>query len=204
MPALTKHAAAQTVAITAVSDIWKLRREAGAAEIKKQTGNEVTQARNNDELYALKNVDAVIIATADFQHALHGVEAVRAGRDAYIEKPLANTMSDARAILKAVNESKRIVQIGTQRRSTANYQRAREFIQSGEFGDICRAEFTRNHCQLKRFRRPDWVAQLKQEDTDWKRWLLNRPQVPFDAQKYVEFRWYWPYSSGRKQEIILA
>ncbi len=196
LPALLQHATAQNCEVAAICDLWRLRREAGAAAMNKATNQAVALARNTDELYAMKNVDAVIIATADFQHALHGVEAVRAGRDAYIEKPLANTMDDARAILKAVNETKRIVQIGTQRRSTPNYQRAKEFIQSGEFGDLVMAEFTRNHCQPKRFRRPDWVALLKEADTDWRRWLLNRPPVPFDARKYVEFRWYWPYSSG--------
>ena len=70
----------------------------------------------------------MIIATSDFQHAMHGVEAMKAGRDAYIEKPLANTMADAKAIRAAVKESGRIVQIGTQRRSSEKYRRAYDFI----------------------------------------------------------------------------
>src|SRR5262249_31406251 len=135
-PALAQLASEQNCEIVAVSDIWKLRREEGAAWLGKQAGKTISQARNNDELYAMKNVDAVIISTADHQHALHGVEAARAGRDAYIEKPLANQMADAHAILKAVKDTKRVVQIGTQRRSSKNIQRAKEFLQSGEFGAI--------------------------------------------------------------------
>ena len=74
--------------------------------IEKLTGARSDAVRNNDELYARKDVDAVLIATADFQHALHGVEAVKAGRDAYVEKPTAHTMEDARKFLAAVKQDR--------------------------------------------------------------------------------------------------
>jgi predicted dehydrogenase len=196
IPAFLKSADALNFEIVAVSDIWSLRREAGAAQIEKLTGKRPATARNNDELYARKDVDAVIVATADFQHALHGVEAVRAGRDAYVEKPLANTMEDARAIRRAVRETGKIVQIGTQRRSEPVYQRAYEFIRSGKFGDIVMVEMTWNVNQPGRWRRPDVVPTLREADTDWRRYLLTRPFEPFDARKYLEFRLFWPYSSG--------
>jgi len=196
IPSFVKHASALNFEIVALSDIWSQRRDAGAAYVEKQTGKRPELCRNNDELYDRKDVDAVIIATADFQHALHGVEAVRAGRDAYVEKPLANTMADARAIRKAVKETGRIVQIGTQRRSSPKYQKAYEFLKSGQFGDLVMAEMTWNVNQPGRWRRPKVVAQLRQEDTDWKRYLLNRPHEAFDPRKYLEFRLFWPYSSG--------
>jgi predicted dehydrogenase len=180
----------------AVSDLWNHRREEGSALLQKLGGSPVVAVRNNDELYERKDVDAVIIATADFQHALHGVEAVKAGRDAYVEKPLADTMADARAIREAVKQSKQIVQIGTQRRSTPSYQKAYEYIQSGKFGDIVMVEMSWNVNQPGRWRRPDVVPLLQEHDTDWKRFLLNRPHEPFDARKYLEFRLFWPYSSG--------
>ena len=184
--------------IVAVSDIWNRRREEGAAFIQKMSGGSdpVDAVRNNEELYARKDVDAVIIATADFQHALHGVEAVEAGRDAYVEKPTAHTMADNRKFLAAVKKSGKIVQIGTQRRSTPSYMKAAEYIKSGQFGDIVMVEMTWNVNQPGRWRRPDQVPLLKEEDTDWKRYLLNRPYEPFDARKYLEFRLFWPYSSG--------
>jgi predicted dehydrogenase len=182
--------------IVALSDIWSRRREEGAAHIEKLSGRRPELCRNNDELYDRKDVDAVIIATADFQHALHGVEAVRAGRDAYIEKPLANTMDDARAIRAAVRETKRIVQVGTQRRSSRKYQNAYEYLKSGEFGDIVSVDMTWNVNQPGRWRRPKVVGELREEDTDWRRYLMNRPAEPFDPRKYLEFRLFWPYSSG--------
>jgi predicted dehydrogenase len=196
IPAFLKHADELNFEIVAVSDIWSNRRDQAVAHLEKLTRKQVATARNNDELYARKDVDAVIVATADFQHALHGVEAVRAGRDAYVEKPLANTMADARAIRQAVKETGKIVQIGTQRRSDPVYQKAFDFIRSGKFGDIVCVEMTWNVNQPGRWRRPDVVPTLREQDTDWKRYLLNRPVEPFDPRKYLEFRLFWPYSSG--------
>src|SRR5437667_141770 len=188
----------------AVCDIWNKRRDEGADFIAAHAdklkvpigGEQLAKARNTDELYSMKNVDAVIIATADFQHAFHCMEAVRAGKDVYVEKPIANTMSDARAALKLLSGSKQIVQVGTQRRSTPSYTRANEFIRSGKFGDIVMAEMTWNVNQPGRWRRPNVVPLLKEQDTDWKRFLLDLPYEPFDARKYLEFRLFWPYSSG--------
>jgi len=196
IPAFLKSSKELDFEIVALSDIWSLRREAGAAYVEKLAGKRPELARNNDELYARKDVDAVIVATADFQHALHGVEAVRAGRDAYVEKPMANTMADARAIRQAVKDTGKIVQIGTQRRSEPVYQKAYDFIKSGGFGDIVMVEMSWNVNQPGRWRRPDVVPTLKEQDTDWKRYLLNRPFEPFDARKYLEFRLFWPFSSG--------
>ena len=182
--------------IVAVSDIWNRRREEGSAFISKLSGSPVDPVVNNEALYARKDVDAVLVATADFQHAQHGIQAVNAGRDAYVEKPTAHTMKDAREFLAAVEKTGKIVQVGTQRRSTPSYQKAYEYINSGKFGDIVMVEMTWNVNQPGRWRRPDVVPLLKQEDTDWNRYLLDLPKVPFDARKYLEFRLFWPYSSG--------
>jgi predicted dehydrogenase len=182
--------------IAAVSDLWSRRREEAAAVLKAKAGAEVALARNNDELYERKDVDAVIISTADFQHALLLADAVRAGRDAYCEKPFAETMADARVALKAVKETGKIVQIGSQRRSGSNYIAACEYLRSGKFGPITAVEMTWNVNQPGRWRRPKLVAAIRETDTDWKRYLLNRPYEPWDPRKYLEYRLFWPYSSG--------
>ncbi|MBN8856406.1 MAG: oxidoreductase [Sphingobacteriales bacterium 50-39] len=182
--------------IIAVSDIWKKKREAGKDFLTQKMGHAIQACVNNEELYNIKEVDAVIISTADFQHAWHTVEAVRAGRDTYTEKPLAETMEDARAVLKAVKESGKIVQIGSQRRSGGNYKAAADFIKEGKFGPIVMVELTWNVNQPGRWRRPALVTEMREQDTDWKRFLINRPYEPFDARKHLEFRLFWPYSSG--------
>jgi predicted dehydrogenase len=182
--------------ITGVSDIWNRRRDEGKAYIDKQLDSDIKAFRNNDELYASKSVDAVFISTADFQHAIHTIEAVKAGCDVYAEKPLAETMEDNRAVLKAVKDSKQIVQIGSQRRSGGNYWAAEEYIKSGKFGPIVMVELMWNVNQPGRWRRPELVKNLKESDVDWTRYLLNRPKVAFDPRKYLEYRLFWPYSSG--------
>ncbi|HLL43154.1 MAG TPA: Gfo/Idh/MocA family oxidoreductase [Segetibacter sp.] len=196
IPSFMNHYKELNFDLVAVSDIWKKRREEGAATWKEKMGHDITACRNNEELYDKKLADAVFISTADFQHAVHTVEAVKAGCDAYVEKPFAESMEDNRAALKAVKETGKIVQIGSQRRSGANYHAADEFIKSGKFGPITMVELTWNVNQPGRWRRVEAVAQLKEEDTDWKRYLLNKPAEAFDPRKYLEFRLFWPYSSG--------
>jgi predicted dehydrogenase len=195
-PAFLAHYKETNFDIVAVSDLWKKRREEGQAFLKEKFGHDIQACVNNEELYKIKDIDAVIISTADFQHALHTIEAVKAGCDTYTEKPFAETMEDNRAALKAVKESGKIVQIGSQRRSGTNYHAAAEFIQSGKFGPIVMVELTWNVNQPGRWRRPALVAELREQDTDWKRFLMNRPAESFDPRKYLEYRLFWPYSSG--------
>ena len=182
--------------IVGVSDIWNRRRDEAKEWFSKNMGKEVETYRNNEELYEKAKLDAVIISTADFQHALHAIEAVQAGCDVYCEKPFAETMQDARAALKAVRESKQILQVGSQRRSGGTYHAAMEYLKSGDFGPIVAAEMTWNVNQPGRWRRPDLVASIKKEDVDWKRFLMNRPDAEWDPRKYLEYRLFWPYSSG--------
>ncbi|CAN5544909.1 Gfo/Idh/MocA family oxidoreductase [soil metagenome] len=197
-PAFAEHAKNQNFAFGGVSDIWSRRREEAEQFLKGKGRNDSTffKARNNDELLDRKDVDAVIISTADFQHALHCAAAVESGRDVYCEKPFAESLEDARKALKAVEASKKIVQVGSQRRSAPNYHQANDFIRSGKFGDITMVEMTWNVNQPGRWRRPKLVSEIKKEDTDWDRYQLNRPKTAWDPRKYLEFRLFYPYSSG--------
>ena len=196
LPCFLNHSKELNFDIVAVSDIWKIRREEGKNLLEKTMGHTIRAARNNEELYAGKDMDGVFISTADFQHAIHATEAVKAGMDVYCEKPFAETMEDNRMALQTIKASDRIVQIGSQRRSGPNYKAAADFIQSGKFGPITMVELTWNVNQPGRWRRPDLVAKCKEEDLDWKRYLLNRPYENFDPRKYLEYRLFWPYSSG--------
>jgi predicted dehydrogenase len=195
LPAFLSQSDELNFSITAVSDIWSKRRE-DASKFFFDKGMQVALARNNEELYDRKDVDAVIISTADFQHARHAIQAVEAGRDLYVEKPFAETMEDNRDALKAIVNSGKIFQIGSQRRSAPNYLAAADYIKSGKFGDIVMVEMTWNVNQPGRWRRPALVAAIREEETDWKRFLLNRPDAKWNPRHYLEYRLFWPYSSG--------
>ena len=196
LPAFQANCAKQNFDIVGVSDLWRLRREEAKATLEARLGHKVKTYLNNDQLYENKNIDAVIISTADFQHALHVAEAAENGKDAYVEKPFAETMADARKAKAAIEKAGTIVQVGSQRRSTPNYHAANDYIRSGKFGDIVMVEMTWNVNQPGRWRRPGDVARLRREDIDWNRYLMNRPWQDFDPRKYLEFRLFWPFSSG--------
>jgi predicted dehydrogenase len=196
LPSFINHKDKLNFDIIAVSDLWNMRREAAQANLTGKLGHPVALYRNNEELYGDKKVDAVIISTADFQHALHSKEAAENGRHIYCEKPFAETMWDNVEGRRAVEKSGVVFQMGSQRRSGPNYHAANEFIRSGKFGDIVMCEMTWNVNQPGRWRRPGEVSKLREEDTDWRRYLMNRPYEDFDPRKYLEYRLFWPYSSG--------
>ncbi|GEP89848.1 Predicted dehydrogenase [Chitinophaga terrae (ex Kim and Jung 2007)] len=196
LPAFFNNNKALNFDLIAVSDIWNRRREEGKAFLEQKTGHSVQACVNNDELYKIKDLDAVFIASADFQHAYHTIEAVKNKCDVYSEKPFAETMEDARKALKAVKESGKIMQVGTQRRSGPSYHSAANFIKEGKFGPITMVEMTWNVNQPGRWRRPELVNSIRESDTDWKRFLAGRPADKWDPRKYLEYRLFWPYSSG--------
>lgn len=196
LPSFMNHYKELNFDIIGVSDIWKLRREEGVGFLSNKFSHAIRGYFNNEELYRDKDIDAVIISTADFQHALHTIEAADNKKDAYVEKPFAETMEDNRRAKAAVDRSGIVVQIGSQRRSGANYHAANEYIRSGKFGDIVMCEMTWNVNQPDRWRRPELVPKCKKEDVDWLRYIMNRPYEDFDPRKYLEYRLFWPYSSG--------
>ena len=208
LPAFNAYKDELNFDMVAVADLWKKRlNENAVPEIEKKIGHKVEAFPSDVALYEAKqklDLDAVIISTADFQHAQHATHAVNAGLDAYCEKPLAEDMYSANMVLDAVNARRRlgmapgsILQIGSQRRSGKAYAAAKDYINSGKFGDICYVNLTWNVNQPRRWRRSEKLVQsLVEADTDWKTWLLDRPYVKFDPRKFLEFRLFWPYSSG--------
>jgi predicted dehydrogenase len=101
IPSFMNHYKELNFEVVGVSDIWKNGGRKVLLIWKEKMQHDVKAYRNNEELYDSKTVDAVFISTADFQHARHAIEAVKAGCDAYVEKPFAETMEDNRAALKS-------------------------------------------------------------------------------------------------------
>ena len=194
--------------LVAVADLWKKRLyEKAKPELEKKLGHAIETYTSDIDLYENgKDIDAVIISTADFQHAQHATHAVNAGKDAYCEKPMAEDMYSANMLKDAVDAKRNagfapgaVIQIGSQRRSGAAYHAAKDYIKSGMFGNISFIDLCWNVNQSRRWRRSEQlVASLKKEDIDWNMWLLDRDPdaYQFDPRKYLEFRLFWPFSSG--------
>jgi predicted dehydrogenase len=187
--------------LAAVCELWSKRRQDAAAQVKQLGGVDPVQHQHYAELLAMKDLDGVMIATPDHQHARQLMQAVRAGKDVFCEKPMANTVAEAKAAYKAVKASKSIVQLGTQGLSTGNYQAARAFVQSGKLGKISRISHEGT------FNGPRWrpiqaAREIRQADTDWKAWLDGHRARPFDPNLYFEFRLYREFSSGIPNQWI--
>src|SRR5262245_55393311 len=185
----------KNVEMTAVCDLWKINREAAAAQANKDYGRAPRAFQYMDELLALKDVDAVLVSTADFQHATHLKLVAEAGKDCYCEKPMANDLEEANAARDAVIKSNRIAQIGTQRRSETYQIAVRDFIKTGALGEVSKVEIVWNY-HGPRWRGRSEVKEIREQDTDWRRWLLKKAPRPFDPQAYFEFRLYKDFSSG--------
>ena len=183
------------VELTAVCDLWKVNREQAARTAQHVYDRAPRSFQYLEDVLALKDVDAVIISTADFQHAPMLKQAAEAGKDVYVEKPMANNLEEAKAARDAVRCRNLVVQVGTQHRSEPYQIAAKECIARGALGDISKVEIVWNYHGPRWRGRPE-VAEIREQDTDWKKWLLSKPYRPFDPRAYFEFRLYRDFSSG--------
>ena len=181
--------------LTAVCDLWSVNRDRAADRGEKNYGRRPRTFQYMEQLLELKDVDAVFISTADFQHAPHLKTVLEAGKDVYCEKPMATDLADAKAARDAFVKTDRIVQIGSQHRSEDYSRETKKLIDTGALGEISKIEIVWNYHGPRWRGRPE-VKQIREQDTDWKRWLLNKPHRPFDPRAYFEFRLYRDFSSG--------
>jgi predicted dehydrogenase len=181
--------------LTAVCDLWSVNRERAADRGEKNYGRRPRTFQYMEKMLELQDLDAVFISTADFQHSLHLKTVLEAGKDAYCEKPMATDLADAKAARDAFLKTDRIVQIGSQHRSEPYQRETKKVIDSGALGEITKIELVWNYHGPRWRGRPE-VKQIREQDTDWKRWLLHKPYRPFDPRAYFEFRLYRDFSSG--------
>ena len=183
------------VEMTTVCDLWKVNREKAAAGATKVYGRAPRALQHLEDVLALDDVDAVLISTPEHAHSPILKMAVDAGKDAYVEKPMGNVLAEAKAARDAVRKNKLIVQVGTQHRSEPYPRAAHDLVQTGVLGDVSKVEVEWNY-HGPRWRGRSEVKQIREEDTDWRKWLMNKPYRPFDPQLYFEFRLYREFSSG--------
>jgi predicted dehydrogenase len=181
--------------LTAVCDLWSVNRERAADRGEKNYGRRPRTFQYMEKMLELHDVDAVFISTADFQHAPHLKTVLEAGKDVYCEKPMATDLADAKAARDAFVKTDRIVQIGSQHRSEAYSRETKKVIDRGVLGEISKIEIVWNYHGPRWRGRPE-VKQIREQDTDWKRWLLNKQPRPFDPRAYFEFRLYRDFSAG--------
>jgi predicted dehydrogenase len=186
---------AHNVETTAVCDLWTVNRERAAKIVGERFGRAPRTFAAPEELLAQKDVDAVLIATPEHSHSPMLKLAVEAGKDAYCEKPMGNVLAEVKAARDAVLQRQRIVQIGTQHRSELYPRAAHDLMQTGVLGEVSKIEIVWNYHGPRWRGRPE-VKQIREQDTDWRRWLMTKPMRAFDPRLYFEFRLYRDFSSG--------
>ncbi len=179
--------------IVAGCDVYEPRRDA----IRARTNETASTHLDYHELLDKKEVDAVIIAAPDHWHVRMASDAIAAGKDVYMEKPVTHTIEEGDVLIRAVRGSNRIVQCGMQQRSWVHFQSAVDLIQGGNIGRIT---------QIRTYWYQNYQGPPpKPTNTqllDWKRWLGSAPEQPFSEDKFHVWRWFWDFGGGAMTDLF--
>ena len=171
---------------------------------KEITGNpNLPTTRNYHELLNRKDIDCVIAAVPDHWHMRVVVDACNAGKDIYCEKPMSHTAEQGFEMVKASHENKRIVQIGSQRVSSAMCAKAREMYKQGAIGDIEMVELSLGRNSPT----GAWVypppPDLSPANLDWDTWLNDAPKIAFDPKRFARWRCWREYGTGVGGDLMV-
>jgi predicted dehydrogenase len=167
---------------------------------RKLADPKATAHREYREILNNKDIHAVLIASPDHWHVPMTLDAMAAGKDVYVEKPLTHKMSEGRIILEAQAKHKRVVQIGTQQRSMPHIVRARELVREGRLGTVHKVHLTWNR-NSDRVRRGPQNVDAKR--LDWKGFLGNAPKQDFDEYRFRNWRWFWDFGNGILTDLMV-
>lgn len=192
----------QPAQIVAVCDVYRKR-----VNNAKQISQAEMTTLDYRELLARKDIDAVVIATPDHWHAPMAIEAMRAGKDVYLEKPMTRTVEEAKKVYEATKATGRILQVGSQTTSSDQWWKARKAIADGMIGQLLMSQgsYHRNSIEGEWNWPIDKNAgpEAKGDDfIDWKMWLGSAPKRNFDADRFFRFRKYWDYSGGIATDLF--
>jgi predicted dehydrogenase len=184
------------VRMGAVCDVWDARR----AEAKKLADPAATEELDFRRILERDDVDAVVIASPDHWHAPMTIEACEAGKDVYVEKPLTHKVEEGEKVIQAVRNHRRVVQVGTQQRSMPHLIEARDLVRSGLLGTIHKVHMSWNrNAERWSAEKPD----IRPEEVNWKMFLGNAPQQPFDSYRLANWRWFWDFGGGIFTDLMV-
>jgi predicted dehydrogenase len=187
-------AGAGRINVAGVCDVWSVARDKMASSVaEKQGGQRPKDFARYHDLLSMPGLDAVIITTPDHAHCPILIDVVKAGKDAYVEKPLCARLEDALAAHDVVKASDRIVQVGTQRRSSRKFQAALDYVKTGALGPICKIETAWNR-NVPSWKRP--VDMVQEQDVDWKQYQMYLADAPFDPVKYRCWQLFYEHTTG--------
>lgn len=189
------------VEIAAICEVYEPRLEEGIATAAAASQSRPTRFKDFRQMYASKDIDAVVVSTPDHWHALQTIMACAAEKDVYVEKPLTHVVAEGQWMIDAVRHYKRVVQVGTQQRSGEHYQKCVDLIRNRHLGEIRNARIGSYRNIMPGFTKP--VGDRPLSAADWEMWLGPAPFVPFEQQRCLyHFRWFWDYSGGQTTNLL--
>jgi len=191
--------------VVAACDLDKRPLQQAVDAINQGYGNKDCKAYHDyREMFARKDLDAVMIAIPDHWHALAATEAARQKKDIYGEKPLARTIAEQQAIVKAVQQNKCIWQTGSWQRSEANFHKAAEIVRNGMIGKIKHIEvgLPSGHNDFKRTKDKMSITQPPPE-LDYETWVGPSEMMPYiEARLHMNWRWNYNFGGGQLLDWI--
>jgi predicted dehydrogenase len=187
------------VKLLAVADCYDGR----LAHAKELWGNDIFTTRDYNEILARKDIDAVIIATPDHWHKRAAIDAMKAGKDVYCEKPMIHLYADGPEIIEAARSTNRIIQIGSQRVSSVVYAKAKDLLASGAIGklNMVTARWDRNSSMgAWNYTVP---LDASPETCDWPRFEGTAPKIHFNAEHFFQWRKWKAYGSGVAGDLFV-
>jgi len=167
-------------------------------------GKIATNFAQYKKLLNRKDIDAVVVATPDHWHLPIVLDALSAGKDVYIEKPMTHRIEDGPKIIAAARQHKRIVQAGSQWVSGDQHKKAREIVASGKLGKVTKvtASYNRNS-STGSWNYPIALDLQDGVNFNWKEWLGPAPKVPYNPERVFRYRKYWDYSGGISTDLFV-
>jgi predicted dehydrogenase len=189
--------------VVAMCDVAGFRLDKFAKLVTDAGQEKPTRYTDHRKLLEQKGLDAVVIATPDHHHRDILIAAMQADKDTYVEKPLTKSIDEGKEMIEAVRNTNRIVQVGNQRHSGPHWRKARDVIQSNDFGDIVWVKVwdCRNWVKRDPFAPPKDFDKAAIKSIDWDAFLGKAPKREFNATRYWSWRWYWDYAGGLMTDI---
>jgi predicted dehydrogenase len=187
----------------AACDLWDGRHTLANQIISGKTGKTVPTTRRYQDLLDNKGIDCIVVAVPDHWHKQIIVDGCNAGKDVYCEKPMTHKVEEGFEIINAAQKNNRIVQIGSQRRSSIGFAKAKELVDQGAIGDVCLVEaiLGRNSpCGAWVYPPPPG---LSPENLDWETWLGDAPKRPFDPIRFARWRAFRDYGEGLPGDLYV-